>query len=105
MSDLDKLTKLAMELQAMAQIGLTYTKDIYDKERFERIREISAELLAMKTELPLEKVRDLFCCETGYQTPKLDTRAVIFKEDKILLVKEKGPFLHIAADGGLHVLA
>ena len=34
MSDLDKLTKLAMELQAMAQIGLTYTKDIYDKERF-----------------------------------------------------------------------
>lgn len=90
MSDLDKLTKLAMELQAMAQIGLTYTKDIYDKERFERIREISAELLAMKTELPLEKVRDLFCCETGYQTPKLDTRAVIFKEDKILLVKEKG---------------
>jgi len=90
MSDLDKLTKLAMELQAMAQIGLTYTKDIYDKERFERIREISAELLAMKTELPLEKVKDLFCCETGYQTPKLDTRAVIFKEDKILLVKEKG---------------
>ena len=49
MHDLDKLTKLAMELQAMAQIGLTYTKDIYDKERFERIREISAELLTLKT--------------------------------------------------------
>ena len=90
MHDLDKLTKLAMELQAMAQIGLTYTKDIYDKDRFERIREISAELLTLKTDMPFEKVKDLFCCETGYQTPKLDTRAAIFKDDKILLVCQNG---------------
>ena len=55
MHDLDKLTKLAMELQAMAQIGLTYTKDIYDRERFERIREISAELLTLKTDMPLKR--------------------------------------------------
>jgi len=90
MRDLDKLTKMAMELQAMAQIGLTYTKDIYDKERFERIREISAELLTLKTDMPFEKVKDLFCCETGYQTPKLDTRAAIFKDDKLLLVCQNG---------------
>ncbi len=88
MKDLDTLTKLAMELQAIAQNGLTYTKDKYDKERFERIREISAEVMSLKTELPIEKVKDLFCNETGYQTPKLDTRAVIFNENKILLVKE-----------------
>ena len=90
MTDLDKLTKIAMELQAISQIGLTYTKDLYDQERFERIREISAELMSMKTDLPIQKVKDLFCNETGYQTPKIETRAVIFKNEKLLLVKEKG---------------
>lgn len=90
MNELDQLTKLAMELQSIAQNGLTYTKDKFDKERFERVREISAEIMSIKTGFPVEKVKDLFCNETGYQTPKLDTRAVIFKEGKLLLVKEKG---------------
>lgn len=90
MNDLDTLTKLAMELQSIAQNGLTYTKDKYDKERFERVREISAEIMAMKTGLPIEKVKNLFCSEEGYQTPKLDTRAAIFNENRILLVKERG---------------
>lgn len=79
----------AKELQFLAQTGLTYSKDVFDIERFERIREISAEIISAQSELPLEKVKDLFCNETGFQTPKLDTRAAIFKEDKILLVKER----------------
>ena len=78
----------AIELQFLSQNGLTYTKDVFDKERFERIREIAAEMLAMKTNLSTETVKSLFCNETGYQTPKLDTRAAIFKDNKILLVKE-----------------
>lgn len=78
----------AIELQSLAQAGLTYGKDIYDRERYERIREISAEIIAHKSEIPVETVKDLFCNETGYQTPKLDTRAAIFKDDKILLVQE-----------------
>lgn len=78
----------AVELQALAQTGLFYYGTIYDKERYERIRDIAAEMIAHKTELPLEKVKDLFCNETGYQTPKLDTRAAIFRDDKILLVQE-----------------
>ena len=78
----------AIELQSLAQIGLTYTKDIYDQERFERIREMSAEILAEMSDLPLEKVEGLFCNETGYQTPKLDTRAAVFEGEKILLVQE-----------------
>lgn len=90
MNDFNTITNLAMELQSIAQIGLTYTKDVYDKERFERIREISAELMAIKTGFPIEKVKELFCNETGYQTPKIETRAVIFKENRILLVKERG---------------
>ena len=89
MNVLDELIKIAMELQSIAQNGLTYTKDPFDKQRFERVREISAQMISMKTELPLEKVKDLFCNETGYQTPKIETRAAIFKENKILLVKEQ----------------
>lgn len=78
----------AMELQSLAQAGLTYGKDIYDRERYERIREISAEMLAVKAGESVEKVKTLFCNETGYQTPKLDTRAAIFEDGKILLVRE-----------------
>lgn len=80
--------KWAIEIQSLSQIGLTYTKDVYDRERYQRLREISAEMLAKKTELSIEKVKDLFCHETGYQTPKLDTRAAIFRNNKILLVHE-----------------
>ncbi|XBX10355.1 NUDIX hydrolase [Enterocloster clostridioformis] len=85
---MEKWLKWAIELQSLAQTGLTYTKDVYDRERYGRIREISAEMLAEKTEFSIEKVKYLFCNETGYQTPKLDTRAAIFKDNKILLVHE-----------------
>lgn len=78
----------AIELQSLAQAGLTYGKDVYDKERYERIREISAEMVANMSQMPLQKVKNLFCCESGYQTPKIDTRAAIFKNGKILLVHE-----------------
>lgn len=79
----------AVELQSIAQAGLYYGKDVFDRERYERVREIAAEMIAHQAELPLEKAKELFCCETGYQTPKLDTRAAIFRDGKILLVKEK----------------
>ena len=78
----------AVELQALAQAGLYYSKDPFDQERFQRIRDISAEMMAHQTALPLETVKDLFCGETGYQTPKLDTRAAVFQDGKILLVRE-----------------
>ena len=80
--------KWIVELQSLAQAGLTYGKDAYDRERYERIREISAQMMAHQTDLTVEKVKDLFCNEIGYQTPKLDTRAAIFENDKILLVRE-----------------
>lgn len=79
----------ARELQSLAQAGLAYSKDVYDLERFTRIREISAEIMSHQTDLPMEKVRDLFCNETGYQTPKIDTRAAVIQGDTILLVQER----------------
>ena len=78
----------AVELQSLSQSALAYCKDPFDIERFHRIREISAEMLARYAELPLEKVKDLFCGEQGYQTPKLDCRAAVVQENKILLVQE-----------------
>ena len=85
---MDKLIKWAMEIQSLSQAGLAYTDNVYDIERYERLREISAEIIAEKSNVNLEKIKDLFCSETGYQTPKIDTRAVIFKDDKILLTHE-----------------
>ena len=85
---MERWLKWAMEIQSLAQSGLAYTQNKYDIERYERLREISAEILSEKTSLNLDKVKNLFCNETGYQTPKLDTRAAIFKDNKILLVHE-----------------
>lgn len=80
--------KWAVELQAIAQAGLFYGNDKFDIERYERIRDIASEMVAYKSEISLEKVKDIFASEKGYQTPKIDTRAAIFKDDKILLVHE-----------------
>ena len=78
----------AVELQSIAQAGLTYGRDRYDLERYARLREIAAEMLVQPSGLPLERVKDLFCNESGYQTPKLDSRAAVFREDRVLLVRE-----------------
>ena len=72
----------------MLEAGLKYSKDNYDIERYEKLREISAEMIKEKSNISLEKVKNIFCNETGYQTPKIDTRAAIFKDNKILLVHE-----------------
>lgn len=67
---------------------MTYSNDRYDIERFNQIRNLSIEILNEYTDIDNKKIKNLFCNETGYQTPKIDIRGAIFKEDKILLVKE-----------------
>ncbi|WP_347995254.1 NUDIX hydrolase [Eubacterium sp.] len=89
MNEKERWLEWAVEIQSIAQAGLTYGKDEFDKERYERLREISAEMISHKTDISVEKVKDLFCNETGYQTPKVDTRAAVFKDGKILMVHEK----------------
>lgn len=84
----DKWLDFAIRIQSIAQAGLQYGKDPYDKERYEELRRIAAEMIAEKTDISVEKVYGLFCNETGYQTPKVDTRAAVFVDDKILLVHE-----------------
>lgn len=85
---MEQIIEWAKELQSLAQAGLFYGHDDFDRERYQRIRDISAEMIAERTGLPLDKVKDLFCVEVGYQTPKIDTRAAIIDNGKILLVLE-----------------
>jgi ADP-ribose pyrophosphatase YjhB (NUDIX family) len=84
-----KWLQWASELQSIAQAGLTYGSDKYDLDRYEQIRTLAIEILHEYTDMDNNKIRDLFASETGYQTPKVDIRAAVFLENKILMVKEK----------------
>ena len=85
----DKILEWAVKIQSIAQAGLTYGHDSYDRERYEQLRHIAAEMVVERADIPVDTVKDLFCNESGYQTPKIDTRAAIFQGGKILLVHEK----------------
>ena len=76
-------------MQAIAQNGLAFARDPYDVERYIAIREIAAEMLAAGSEFDLPVIRDLLSLDSGYATPKVDVRGVVFREDKLLLVREK----------------
>jgi ADP-ribose pyrophosphatase YjhB (NUDIX family) len=80
--------QVAKELQSLAQAGLTYAENKYDLDRYRQIREISVRIMHEYTNVPLEKIHTLFTNEDGYQTPKVDVRAVVFRAGKILMVKE-----------------
>ena len=84
----DQWLVFAIRIQSIAQAGLQYGKDEYDRERYEALRQIAAEMVSLKTDIPTGRIRNLFCNETGYQTPKIDTRAAVFLGEKILLVHE-----------------
>ncbi|GIN74688.1 putative ADP-ribose pyrophosphatase YjhB [Bacillus sp. J14TS2] len=83
-----KWLEWAKKIQAISQAGLTFSKDVYDLERFEELRKISVEIMADYSGTEMEKVYELFANETGYQTPKLDVRGAVFQNNQILLVQE-----------------
>lgn len=77
------------ELQAIAQTGLTYTNDPFDKERYTAVRTIAAQIAADQTHQPVTAILDLFTAQAGHTTPKVDVRGVVFQDHKILLVRER----------------
>lgn len=86
------LLSIAKRLQSIAQAGIFYSDDKpFDRERYEEISELSVQVLGQLTDEPIEKIGNLFTQERdGYQTPKVDIRAVVFNEiGEILMVKEK----------------
>lgn len=80
--------ELAQKLQSIAQAGLTYSQDKYDLERFDQIKQIAVSIVDEYADAPMENIKKIFDLERGYLTPKVDVRGVIFRGNKILLVKE-----------------
>jgi ADP-ribose pyrophosphatase YjhB (NUDIX family) len=79
----------AREVQASAQTGLTFTRDVYDRQRYERLRRLAAEMMAEHASVAPEIVEGLFAAQAGYATPKVDVRGAVFQDGKVLLVKER----------------
>ena len=82
------------ELQAIAQTGLAFNRDPYDRERYERLRTLASGIMAAHTGAPAERIEALFAGEHGYATPKVDVRGAAFDgRGRMLMVRE-------VADGG-----
>jgi len=93
MSEIPVWLDWVQRLQSLAQAGLTYSQNEFDLDRYRQIQIIAAEILSNGTDLTFDKTHQLLADERGYVTPKLDVRGVVFKDGKVLLVKE-------LADGG-----
>jgi ADP-ribose pyrophosphatase YjhB (NUDIX family) len=77
-------------IQTLAEIGLEFSKNSFDRERYEELQEISLQMLERMTDVPVEKIIPVVTEKDGHKTPKVDVRAVVFNEQgKILMVQEK----------------
>ena len=81
--------ELAKRLQSIARAGIAYSTNKYDIERYQQIEEASLEIISHFSKIKMADLRDLFPRETGYPTPKVDIRGVVFRNDTILMVREE----------------
>jgi hypothetical protein len=88
MNRCERLLSWARGLQSTAQAGLLYSRDPYDRERFAQVQRVAAEILAHATAEPVDRALAILRAEAGYATPKVDVRAAVFREGRILLVRE-----------------
>jgi len=79
----------AREIYALSQSGLTYSRNEFDLNRYRRLQEIVAEMIASQGELSQEAVLGSFSMQAGYITPKIDVRGAVIRDGKILLVHER----------------
>lgn len=79
---------MAKRMQALAQSGLEYSDNKYDRDRYQQMRQLSLEIMHDFTELKMDKLVGIFASEQGYQTPKVDVRGVVFRGNQILMVRE-----------------
>ena len=82
----EKWLEWARALQGITQSGLKYTQSPYDKDRYEKVRTIAAEILAESTGQKIPKVLDLLSKETEDATPKVAARGVCIKDGKFLMI-------------------
>src|SRR5579864_6369158 len=83
------LLEWARKVQAIAQNGLAFTRDPFDRERYAQLAELVTALLSRELEIPLGEARALWDGEHGYATPKVDVRGGVFREERVLLVRER----------------
>ncbi|HEX6314832.1 MAG TPA: NUDIX hydrolase [Gemmatimonadaceae bacterium] len=76
-------------VQAIAQTGLAYCREPYDRERYEQLLSLAHEMLARAAGVSPERIAEAFSVEKGYPTPKVDVRAAVFRDGRLLLVREK----------------
>jgi len=77
-------------IQALAEIGLEFSQNTFDRERYDELQEISLQMMKQITDVPVEKITPVILDKNGYKTPKVDVRAVVFNEkNEILLIQEK----------------
>lgn len=79
---------LAREAQAIAQTGLHYAQDKFDRLRYERLRMLAAEMMALGSGAAAEPILELFRQDIGYGTPRVGVRGAVFRDGKILMVRE-----------------
>ncbi len=85
----NSLVQRAQRLQALSQTGLTYAQDSSDRERYEEVRQITAEIMVLPLDAEPAELVKLFQAESGYATPKIDVRGVVIRDAKVLLVRER----------------
>ena len=86
---LEQWTEWVEQVRAIAQNGLTYCQEHFDIERYQQLQKLAHEMTASLADAPVSKVDNFFLPEKGYVTPKLDVRSGVFKDDQILLVRER----------------
>jgi len=79
----------AREIEALAQSGRAYTRDDYDRERYDRLLALAADIVAHHSTLQAEPLLAEFRDQAGYATPKIDVRGAVVRDGRILLVQEK----------------
>jgi ADP-ribose pyrophosphatase YjhB (NUDIX family) len=89
MSQDPRLLDWIKRLTAIAQNGLTFAKDPYDIERYAQLRQVAAEMLARASDANIEVILGILGDQKGYATPKVDMRGVVFRDDRILMVRER----------------
>jgi len=78
----------AQRLQALAQTGIAFAGNAFDQERYAAVGQIAAAMMAAGSDRQPQFIEGLFT-EGGYATPKMDVRAAVFRDDRILMVKER----------------
>jgi ADP-ribose pyrophosphatase YjhB (NUDIX family) len=83
----------ARKVHAIAQNGLEFAHDVFDKERYTQLQDLASSIISAELDIPIGKARAFWDKEEGYATPKVDVRGGVFDGDRVLLVRER-------SDGG-----